>query len=90
MNSPFPSCPGPKPLFQSEANCDHIEWKMSFYSKENNTHFHKKCFALSLILKVRVVGILKWRIRVLKSQMNLNYNFAFPFSTSIFFFGFPF
>ena len=47
--------------------------KISFYCHENKTHFHKKCFGLSLILKVRVLGILKWRIRVLKSQMNLNY-----------------
>ena len=64
--------------------------KMSFYSHENKTHFHKKCFGLSPILKVKVVGILKWRIRMLKSQLNLNYIFAFPFSTSIFLFVFPF
>ena len=88
MNSPFSSFP--EPLFQSEVNYDDIDMKISFYSHENKTHFHKKCFGLSLILKVRVVGILKWRIRVLKSQMNLNYIFAFPFSTSIFFFVFPF
>ena len=64
MNSPFSSFP--EPLFQSEVNYDDIDMKISFYSHENKTHFRKKCFALSLILKVRVVGILKWRIRVLK------------------------
>ena len=71
MNSPFSSFP--EPLFQSEVNCDDIDMKISFYCHENKTHFHKKCLGLSLILKGRVVGVLKWRVRVLKSQMNLNY-----------------
>jgi len=44
INSPFASCL--KPLFQSEANCNDIDMKMSFYSHENKTHFHQKCFAL--------------------------------------------
>ena len=44
----FPSCP--KPLFQSEAN--------------QSAHFHKKCFVLSLVLKVRVSGNWNWGFRV--------------------------
>ena len=41
---PFSSCS--KPLFQSEAKCETID-------------FHKKGFALSLVLKVRVLGTQK-------------------------------
>ena len=34
--------------------------KMSFYSRENKTHFQKKGFALRLVL--RVFGTPKWPI----------------------------
>ena len=47
-NRLFTSCP--KPLFQSEANWEAIDMKMIFIQK---TCFHKKAFALSLVLKVR-------------------------------------
>ena len=47
-NRPFSSCS--KPLFQSEAKCEAID-------------FHKKSFALSLVLKVRVLGTQKWPIK---------------------------
>lgn len=35
----------PKPLFQSEVNCETIDRKMIFYSQANRTHFPKKGFA---------------------------------------------
>ena len=33
-----------------------------FYSHANKTHFHKKGFALGLVLEVRGFGTLKWPI----------------------------
>ena len=56
MYGPFPSCP--KPLFQSEAKCEAIDGKVLFYSHANKP-FHKKGFALSLVLKVGVFGTRK-------------------------------
>ena len=41
----YPSCP--KPQFQSEAKCKAIDT----HSRANKTHFHKKGFALSPVLK---------------------------------------
>ena len=35
---------------------------MTFYYHANKTHFHKKGFALGLVLRVRVFGIRKWPI----------------------------
>ena len=46
-----------KPLFQREAKCDAIDMKMIFHSYANKTHLHKKGFALSLVLKVRVLQL---------------------------------
>ena len=43
------------PVFRSEAKSKAIDVKMNFYSHVNKTHFHKKGFALSLVLKVRVL-----------------------------------
>ena len=51
-NRPFPS--SPKPRFESEAKCEVIDLK---------THFHKKGFALRLVLEVRVFGTQKWPIK---------------------------
>ena len=51
-NRPFARCP--KPLFQSEAKCEAIDTTMTFYFHANKIHFHKKGFAVSLVLKVRV------------------------------------
>ena len=48
-----------KPLFQSEAECEAIDMEVIFYSHTNKTHFHKKGFALSLVLKVRIFGTRK-------------------------------
>ena len=53
VRRPFPSCL--KSVFQSEAKRKAIDMKMNFYSHVNKTHFHKKGFALSLVLKVRVL-----------------------------------
>ena len=53
-SGPFPSCI--KPLFQSEAKYEAIDVKMVFNSDADKTHFHKKGFAPSLVLKVRVFG----------------------------------
>ena len=39
---------------QSEAKCEAIDVKMN-YSRANKTHFHKKGFALSFVLKIRVL-----------------------------------
>ena len=38
------------------------DMKMIFYSQANKTHFHKKGFALSLVLKVRAFGTQTWPI----------------------------
>ena len=44
-------------LSQSEAiKCEAIDMNTTFYSLATKTHFHKKGFALSLVLKVRVLG----------------------------------
>ena len=39
-----------------------IDVKMIFYSLVNKTHFHKKGFALRLVLKGRIFGFRKWPI----------------------------
>ena len=39
-----------------------------FHSHANKTHFHKKGYAPSLVLKVRVFGTRKWPIE-LESQL---------------------
>ena len=52
----YPSCP--KPQFQSEAKCKAID----MHSRANKTHFHKKGFALSLVLKGKLFGNRRWSI----------------------------
>ena len=42
--------------FQSEVKYETIDVKMVFYSYADKTHFHKKGFVLSLVLKVRASG----------------------------------
>ena len=44
---------------QCEAKCETIDMKIIFYSHVNKTHLHKKGMALSLVLKVRVLGARK-------------------------------
>ena len=60
VNMPFPSFPGP--LYQNEVKCSACDMKMTFHSHANKTHFHKKGWALGLILKVRVLGTREWSI----------------------------
>ena len=59
-NRPFPSSPGPP--YQNEVKCSAFDKKMIFYSHANKTHYHKKGWALGLILKVRVFETQKWPI----------------------------
>ena len=61
-NRPFSS--RVKPQFQCEAKCETIDMKIIFYSHSNITHLHKKDFALSLVLKVRVLGTREWPITI--------------------------
>ena len=60
LNKPLPSSLGP--LFQNEGRCSAFNVGIIFHSYANNTHFHKKCCAPSLILKVRVFGTRKWPV----------------------------
>ena len=55
---PFPSSPGP--LFQNEGGCSAFDMEIVFHSHANETHFHMKGCAPSLILKVRVFKTRKW------------------------------
>ena len=71
-NRPFPSSPGP--LFQNEVKCSAFDIEIIFHSHANKTHFHKKGWALSLILKVRVFGTRK---RPIKAMFTL-YRTAVP------------
>ena len=57
----------PKPLFQSEAKCEAIDMKMSFYSHANKTHFHKKSFPLSLS------SFWKWEFLELRNGPRVQY-----------------
>ena len=59
-NRPFPSFP--RPLFQNEGRCSAFDMEIIFHSYANKTHFYKKGFAPSVILKVRVFGTRKWPI----------------------------
>ena len=52
----YPSCP--KSQFRSEAKCKAID----MYCRANKTHFHKKGFALSLVLKGKLFGNRRWSI----------------------------
>ena len=65
---PFPSSLGP--LYQNEVKCSAVDMEI-FHAHANKTHFHKKGYALGLILKARVFGTRKWPI------------FFFTFGTSI-------
>ena len=49
-------------ISQNEGRCSAFDMEIIFHSHANNTHFHKKGCAPSLILKVRVFGTRKWPI----------------------------
>ena len=58
------SLPGwPWPLFQSQAKCK---------AMDNETHYSKKRFVLSLVLKVRVFGTWKWPISAIIPQTSFH------------------
>ena len=59
-NRPCPSFPGP--LFPNESRCSAFDMEIIFHSRANETHFHKKDCAPSLILKMSVFGTRKWPI----------------------------
>ena len=65
---PFSSCL--EPPSQSEAKCESIDKKMILYSHATATHFHKKGFALSLVLKTRVFGSRKRPVTIRKQVWN--------------------
>ena len=44
---------------------------MIFYYHANKTHFHKKGFALGLVLRVRVFGTRKWPIPAIDLSNNI-------------------
>ena len=69
---PFSSCL--EPLSQSEAKCESIDKKMILYSHATATHFHKKGFALSLVLKTRVFGTRKRPIFTIRKQVWNNFS----------------
>ena len=55
---------------QGKYYCKAIYMEMIFYSHDIKlTHFHKKGFALSLILKVTVFGTRKWPIKNLYTSV---------------------
>ena len=64
QNLSFKTRSSAKPLFYNEVMCKTFLVKMSFYYHVNKTHFHKKGFALGLVLGVGVFGIRKWPIVV--------------------------
>ena len=45
-----------------------LSCETDFYYHANRTDFHKKGFALGLVLRVRVFGIWKWPIRVILTE----------------------
>ena len=64
-NRPFPSSSGP--LYLDEVKCSAFDMEMTFHFHAYKTHFHKKCWALGLILKVRVFmnkEILTYKIEI--------------------------
>ena len=65
---PFSSCL--EPPSQSEASCESVDKKMILYSHATACHFHKKGFALSLVLKTRVFGTRKRPITIRKQVWN--------------------
>ena len=60
-NRPFPSFPRPQ-CIKPRLKCSAFDMELTFNSKANKTHFHKKGCALGLILKVRDFGTRKWAI----------------------------
>jgi len=51
--------------------CKAIDMKIIFCSNANETHYHKKSFAFSLVLKVRIFETRKWTVVVPPSRVCL-------------------
>ena len=58
----------PGHLYQNEVKFWAFDIEMMFYSQANTTHFHKKDYALGLILKVRIFETRKWAILLYKNS----------------------
>ena len=65
LSRPFSSCP--RLRFKARLIAKPLIWKC--YSHANKTHFHKKGFALSLVLKVTVFGTRYWLIQNVVSEV---------------------
>ena len=61
FNRPFPS--SLVPLFQSESKCE-TDFDLHENETARRTHFHKKGFALRLVLNQRHKGTWKWPIQI--------------------------
>ena len=59
-NRSFLSSPGPP--YQNEVKYSAFDIEMIFHSHADKTNFHRKGYALGLILKVRIFGTQKWPI----------------------------
>ena len=59
----------PGHLYQNEVKFCAFDIEMMFHSQANTTHFHKKDYALGLILKVRIFGTRKWPINKKRGSM---------------------
>ena len=68
-----PSFPYNGPLYQNEVKCSAFDTEMIFHSHANKIHFPKKGCALSLSLKVRVLGARKWPIFLDKHSSHNSY-----------------
>ena len=75
-NRPFLS--SPEPLYQNEVKCSAFDMEIVFHSDADKTHFHKNACALGLILKVRVLGIRKWPIRMKGNSKSISGNSLSP------------
>ena len=58
----------PGHLYQNEVKFWAFDIEMMFHSQANTTHFHKKDYALGLILKVRIFETRKWAILLYKNS----------------------
>ena len=63
VNKRFPSCPKLKARLSARPLIS-FDMNIPFYSHANRTHYHKKVFALSLVLKVKDFKTLKWPIEM--------------------------
>ena len=60
----------PSLCFKARQSAKTLIWRLFFYPYANETHFHKKGFVSSLVLKVRVFGTRKLQLRDHKHSRN--------------------